>query len=156
MEAITQLIMALFIYYLVFIAIGQPEMFYFSSASTKSKSSEEKELNNEIAFEQLTKLMKEKHPYLDPNLRVHNLAAMLNVTPHVVSKAINMKASVNFYDFVNTYRIEEFKKRVTSKGYEHLTLLGIAYDVGFNSKTSFNRIFKNHTGLTPSEYIKIK
>ena len=58
----------------------------------------------------------------------------------------------NFYDFINTHRIEEIKKRMNDSKFQNLTLLALAYDVGFNSKSVFNAAFKKHTGMTPKEY----
>ncbi len=58
----------------------------------------------------------------------------------------------NFYNLVNDYRVEEVKKRMVDPKYRHLTILAIAYDAGFNAKSSFNTVFKEKTGMTPSEY----
>jgi AraC-like DNA-binding protein len=60
----------------------------------------------------------------------------------------------NFYNLVNDYRVEEVKRRLEDPQYKHLTILAIAYDSGFNAKSSFNTIFKEKTGSTPSEYLK--
>ncbi len=64
---------------------------------------------------------------------------------------INQK---NFYSYINAFRVEEFKERVVSQKYTHLTILAIALDCGFNSKSTFNRIFKQATGITPNEFVK--
>ena len=72
--------------------------------------------------------------------------------PIECTQALNQGQQKNFYQLINEFRIEEVKQKMTSKGFEHYTLLGIALESGFNSKTSFNRIFKEITGLTPSEF----
>jgi len=102
----------------------------------------------------LKKMMIKERPYLNPDLKSHELANLLNVTPHYLSKIINQELGLNFYNFINNYRIEEFKERVLQDENKNFTLTGIAKDVGFNSKSSFNRVFKATVGLTPTEYLK--
>ena len=96
--------------------------------------------------------MNEKKPYLDGNFTLETMAAELNVPKHYLTQVINENLNKNFYTFVNEYRIEEVKKRMANRKYDNLTLLAIAYDSGFNSKTAFNTIFKKMTGQTPSEH----
>lgn len=104
--------------------------------------------------QQLTKLMEEKKLYLDENLSLPQLAQQLNIHPNYLSQVINEKFSRNFYDFVNLYRIEEFKRRVTLEENKKLTFFALALDCGFNSKASFNNSFKKFSGTTPSEFVK--
>jgi AraC-like DNA-binding protein len=98
--------------------------------------------------------MTHEKPYLNPELNLYLLAERLNLLPNHLSQAINSVERKNFFDFVNHYRIQEVKKCLVSNEKEHLTLLGIAFECGFNSKTSFNRTFKKIVGLTPSEFRK--
>jgi AraC-like DNA-binding protein len=77
---------------------------------------------------------------------------MLNVSPHNLSEVINSKLKQNFYELVNGYRVEEVKRKLQSPEYDMYSILGIAYESGFNSKTSFNTIFKKYVGQTPSDY----
>jgi AraC-like DNA-binding protein len=94
-------------------------------------------------------------PYINPDLSLRDLADLLGVYPHYVTQILNTLFNQNFYDFVNTYRIDEAKKLLTdSYKSNKVPILTIAYNCGFNSKSSFNRIFKQKTGLTPSEYRK--
>jgi AraC-like DNA-binding protein len=102
----------------------------------------------------LQQLMKNNKPYLEPALTIHDLAGMAEMPTHKLSKVINKEFHCNFFEFVNQYRIEEFKIKAFSNGYKNLTILGIALECGFNSKSAFNRIFKEMTGLTPGDYIK--
>ena len=104
--------------------------------------------------ETLLQYMDEKKPYLDCNLTLAQLAEKLNVYKHYLTQILNDELNQNFFDFINSYRIEEVKNRLAEKNSGQYTLLGIAFDSGFNSKSSFNRIFKNHTGITPSQYKK--
>ncbi|NJK95779.1 MAG: AraC family transcriptional regulator [Bacteroidales bacterium] len=101
-------------------------------------------------------MMNDKKPYLEPKLTLNALAAELNISVNYLSQLINQYQGKNFYDFVNGFRIEEFKSRVLSPKNQHLTILALAFDSGFNSKSSFNLAFKKHTGLTPSEFLAEK
>ncbi|MBC7569159.1 MAG: helix-turn-helix domain-containing protein [Spirosoma sp.] len=93
--------------------------------------------------------------YTNPQLSLNELATKLKMPPHTLSRVINDGFGVNFFDFINTYRIEEFKRRAEDPHYKQYTLLGIAYEVGFNSKSAFNRSFKKITGNTPREYFNL-
>ncbi len=100
----------------------------------------------------LLKYMNENKPFLIPEITLSTLASELEVTPEYLSGIINNKLGKNFFDFINHYRIEEFKTRSLAAENKKFTLLSIAYDCGFNSKATFNRVFKNVTGITPGEY----
>jgi AraC-like DNA-binding protein len=102
----------------------------------------------------LTEYMKAEKPFLNPDLSLPQLSAELNVSSHYLSQVINEQFNLNFFDFVNGYRVEEFKQNVRKPEFSNYSLLGIAFECGFNSKTAFNRIFKQATGLTPSQYRK--
>lgn len=92
--------------------------------------------------------------YLDPDLSLIRLAEIMKTPPGKLSYAINNRLGKNFYDFVNEYRVKEFLKRLSDKQYTHLSLLGLAFDCGFRSKSTFNAFFKKQTGQTPSAYKK--
>ncbi len=102
--------------------------------------------------QELKRLMTEEALYKKSDLSITDLASRLGVHPNYLSQVINEKEGVNFYDFVNTYRIEEFKRSITIPKNQQHTLLSLAFDCGFNSKSSFNRYVKKATGKTPSEY----
>ena len=107
---------------------------------------------SEKLHQSLIKLMAEQAPFRKPDLSINDLASQLGVHPNYLSQIINQKEKKNFYDFVNTYRIEEFKRLIAMPRFQAYTLLSLAYDCGFSSKSSFNRYFKKATGQTPSEY----
>ncbi|WP_272150919.1 helix-turn-helix domain-containing protein [Tenacibaculum aiptasiae] len=92
--------------------------------------------------------------YLNPDLTLKSLAENLNMTPHVLSKVINDGLDKNFSDFVNEYRVEAVIEKMHNEKYNHITLLGLSFECGFNSKTTFNRVFKNIKGVTPLAYKK--
>ncbi|WP_420401687.1 helix-turn-helix domain-containing protein [Flagellimonas sp.] len=100
-------------------------------------------------------LMSRDKAYLDENLSLTEFASLLNLDSNLVSYILNNHLKSNFHDFVNQYRIKEVKKRLTDPAYDNITLLGIALDSGFNSKTTFNRVFKKITGITPTEFQKM-
>ncbi len=104
--------------------------------------------------EKLSKYMKSSKPYLNPELTLSQLAGELGISSHFLSQVINEKLELNFFDFINGYRVEEFKERTSNPNYSNFSLLGIALECGFNSKSAFNRIFKQKTGLTPSQFKK--
>ncbi|MDR1645955.1 MAG: helix-turn-helix transcriptional regulator [Tannerellaceae bacterium] len=108
----------------------------------------------QLLAEKLKKYMDTQRPYINPDLCLRDLAEQLNVYPHYVTQILSTLFNQNFYDFVNTYRVNEAKRllRNADKSNKVPTIITIAYNCGFNSKSSFNRIFKQKIGLTPSEY----
>ena len=99
-------------------------------------------------------LMIEKKLYIIQELTLSMVAKELKVHPNTLSQVINTIEQKNFFDYINMLRVEEFKEKITQPDSQKYTLLSLAYECGFNSKTSFNRNFKNHTGKSPSEYLK--
>ena len=102
----------------------------------------------------LEHLMRENKLYLTPELTLAMVSQKIEVHPNTLSQVINSVKQKNFFDYINELRIEELKERIAKLDHQKYTLLSIAYDCGFNSKTSFNRNFKNYTGKSPSEYLK--
>lgn len=92
--------------------------------------------------------------YTNPELKIGMLAETLDTKPHVLSTVINTKLGKSFNEFVNHYRIEEFIARSKDPSFSNHSIIGIAYDVGYNSKSSFYTAFKKHTGLTPTEFLQ--
>jgi AraC-like DNA-binding protein len=100
----------------------------------------------------LLALMTEKEFYRDPELTILEVSQELKTPRHHITQVLNEKMGKNFYSFINEYRIEDVKKRLKDKKNDNLTVLAIGYDSGFNSKSSFNTLFKQYTGVTPSAY----
>jgi len=117
----------------------------------KSGLSDERGL---VILTQLFDIMRQEQPYTKSDLTLTRLAELLDVSPHNLSEVINTRCSLNFFDFINQYRIDKVKADMADKAKQNLTLLAMAYDAGFNSKSSFNSSFKKWTNLTPSEYRK--
>jgi AraC-like DNA-binding protein len=93
-------------------------------------------------------------PFLNEDLSLAMLSGKLNITANQLSQVINQKARTNFFNFINGYRVESVKEKFRDPAMAHFSILGIAYDCGFRSKSSFNKIFKENTGQTPLEYRK--
>ncbi|GET20156.1 helix-turn-helix domain-containing protein [Prolixibacter denitrificans] len=104
---------------------------------------------NEEDAQKLSALMKEEQPFLESALTINDLSRMMDMPPHQLSRVINRHFGMNFFEFVNQYSIEYFKQLAADPKYQHYSLLGLGLECGFNSKSSFNRVFKEHTGLTP-------
>ncbi len=104
--------------------------------------------------ESLLDLMVNKKPYLNDNLSLRSLADQLDLTPNQLSLVLNEGIGHNFNNFINKYRVEEFKRVAKKPDHSHLTLIGMAFKCGFKSKTVFNTYFKLYTGTTPSEFLK--
>lgn len=100
----------------------------------------------------LTQMMHEQKPYLDEELTLSKLAFLLETTDKKLSKLLNHHINTSFYNFVNSFRLKEFKRRLQSDEFKDFTIEGIVYDCGFKSKASFYKLFKKETGLSPSEY----
>ncbi|MFT7558825.1 MAG: AraC-like DNA-binding protein [Flavobacteriales bacterium] len=98
--------------------------------------------------------MLESRPYLEPEITLDSLAKSVNMSKHHLSQIINSECEQNFYDFINSYRVAAVKHKFESKDANALSILDLALASGFNSKASFNRIFKHATGQTPSAYRK--
>lgn len=118
------------------------------------KSKIEIKEKDEVFLSKLKALMETEMPYLNPDLNLSMLAESLNMKPKQLSAKINHNCEQNFYDLVNSYRVQAFKKRLQSDDRDKLSLLGHAYECGFYSKSTFNHVFKKMTQLTPSEYLR--
>jgi len=103
---------------------------------------------------QLVQLMAEKKPFLDPTLTLRGLAHMMDLQPNHLSQLLNEGFDKNFAEFVNSYRLETFKSKAADSTQQHLTIIALAYDSGFNSKTVFNTFFKRVEGKTPTAFWK--
>lgn len=102
--------------------------------------------------EDLLRYMREEKPYLDPDLTLQNLAEKLNMTRNHLSQVLNEYCGLKFYDFINSFRVEEAKSMMM-RNYLQNNILQTAFDAGFNSKTTFYAAFKKAIGLSPSEYL---
>jgi AraC-like DNA-binding protein len=107
---------------------------------------------SEAILAQLLQVMEQEHPYRETSLTLTMLSNMLDASPHHVSQVINEKLGKSFFDFINEYRVQETKKALASPEAERFSVLGIALDAGFNSKSAFYTAFKKHAGMTPTQF----
>ena len=135
---------------MVYLAIKKPEIF---QKTQKYQYSALTDVEKEEYLKKMTALMDKEMLYRNPALTLTEIAEKLGIAPRYVSQIINEMFQYNFHDFVNRYRIEE-SKRLLSQPKQHLNIMGIALDAGFNSKSAFNSAFKRHTGITPKEFKK--
>jgi transcriptional regulator GlxA family with amidase domain len=98
--------------------------------------------------------MKSEKPYLNSDMKIADLAALTDVSSHKLSYIFSQYMNVTFYDYINRFRVDEFKKIVTKQGVDSLTLFALAEKAGFSSRASFFRYFKEIEGISPGEYIK--
>ena len=149
------------------ILLGSVILKLFRSKKKVSKSQIENQptYKNQTSFWQIEKHvpqivqrlenhMKVNEPFMDSSLNVYDLAKQINVSSRELSIAINQNLNKHFFDYVNEYRINKAMQLFQQTTDEKLTVLEVLYDVGFNSKSSFNTAFKKFTGQTPSEYRK--
>lgn len=130
------------------------QVFVAADENTKIRKQRLSPTEAEELAQRLTHLMDTEKLYLDPELSLPDLAARMPVTVNDMSYLLNEKVCVNFFHFINSYRVIEAKQLMLNEQYKHLSLLGIAYSAGFSSKTTFNTAFKKETGLTPSQFLK--
>jgi AraC-like DNA-binding protein len=114
---------------------------------------EETDTELPIAREEVERLVMAIEVFKDPEITLPVLAKQFNTNPTALSRAINKGFGKNFNDFINQYRVEAVKKMILAGEHKRQTLLGIAFECGFNSKNTFNRAFKKQTGFSPREYI---
>ena len=155
--------LTIFTFIMIFFGINQSVIF-------KAKNSYSEKINPEIPGkykhsalstkqveeinQKVMSYLKTQKPFLNPEFSFQMLVEALEIPRHTLSQVINSGQNKNFYQLINEYRINEVKEKFGNREYNNFTLLGIAFECGFNSKSTFNRIFKEETGLTPSAYIK--
>jgi AraC-like DNA-binding protein len=151
---------AIFSFAYSFYGIKQPVIF---GQEVKSNGDDKKDsekyiksgLKNNQAEEYLSALLsfvEAKKPYLNRDLSIQDLSSLTGIPKHYITQVLNEKHGKNFFMFINEYRVKEVIERFSDPKFNHYTILAIAYDSGFNSKTTFNSIFKSQTGLTPSQF----
>lgn len=146
------------IYYLGLKGYLQPDC-TFSNHEIKAKnnlSSITYNIKLSESVEQLKTVMIKDKVFLNPKLSIYELSNLLDISQKSLSLAINQHFKMNFRDFINKYRLDEVKSKLNNKDYNHMSILGIALECGFNSEASFYRIFKKNTGVSPKEFIERK
>ncbi|MDY0779362.1 helix-turn-helix domain-containing protein [Tenacibaculum sp. IB213877] len=146
------IIIAFLFYFITFYSTTKPDEFLPKKKQKKYKTSN---LNHALISDYkiaLINAMEKDKLYRNPKLSIHKVSEQLNIPRQYISEVLNLHLNKSFLDFVNEYRINDFIEKVQNDQYAHLTLLGIANEVGFNSKSTFNTTFKKIKGLTPSQF----
>lgn len=120
----------------------------------KYSSSSLKGIDEIRLYLEMKALIEENQLYIDPNLSLRGVAEMLDTNTKYLSQVVNHKAHCNFQQFVNRYRIDAVKEKIKDSKYSNLTLFGIARQCGFKNKSTFYKVFKETTGMTPRKYLK--
>lgn len=136
----------------IFSGNTENEQVFVEETKVKYASSRLTEAEANQYVDKLKNFMVSEKPFLNPNLTLQQLASELEISTHYLSQIINKNFNLNFFDYINQFRVEEFKVKIKDPKFENYSFLGIALDCGFNSKSAFNRIFKKITNLTPSQY----
>ncbi len=168
-DAVVSLAVALLVYVIGYLGLRQPEVWEFASSDLVAPPASEPEpeparyersgLSDWEAAslrKKLLALMETGRPWRDSELTLADLAAQLSTTPHKLSEVLNAHLGQTFYDFVNGYRVREVQQRLAAQGGKAPKLLVLAMDAGFASKSTFNEVFKKHTGQTPSAYRSVR
>ncbi|MDR7208189.1 AraC family transcriptional regulator [Flavobacterium piscis] len=160
----TPFIYLLSVFFLAYFSLQQKEIFDFSKSELNELSSIQiykKDSPKRVSENRMTEvnaklsnLINVEKIYLENDLSLPKLAQRIHASCNETSFVINELYQDNFYNFINKYRIEEAKRLLLSDKYTQLNVLGIAFESGFNSKTTFNTTFKKYTGQSPTEFVK--
>jgi AraC-like DNA-binding protein len=148
----------LYVLYIGYFGIKQGRIFSDGVVvdTTPTEESIQPDLSKQKALpdlvSRLTEVMEHQRPWLEPELTISRLSNLLNVKPEALSEVLNRYMNQNFFDYVNRYRIDDFKIRFMDKSNQHLSIIGMAYECGFNSKAAFYRAFNKFEGMTPTAW----
>lgn len=154
---VVPLCFSIMVYVAGYMALKHPEALTGVDEQTPSKKYEKSNLTSERAEAYLKKLlheMKTEKPYIEGDLTLQKLADRLSIPVNHLSQVINERLGQNFFDFINSYRVKEAQELLTDSTKKHYTIIAIAEEVGFSSKSAFNAVFKKHVNMTPSEFRK--
>ncbi len=151
----------IFVILIGFFGVQQIDIFRKPRKTIPLKDTKEKyaksgltEESSSSLYQELLNIVEKETLYKESEISIGELASRLNTHPNYLSQVINENSGKNFYDFINTYRIDEFKTLISDPNNRKFTIIALAYECGFNSKSAFNRYFKKVMHKTPSEYMK--
>jgi len=134
--------------------VGNEEELPMLQVSEKYSTSSLKGVEEMKLFFRLKSLMETEQKYLNPNLTLKSVSDQLSTNTKYLSQVVNHHAGMNFQRFVNSFRIKAVKQNIANEEYRNLTLFGIALQCGFKNKSTFYKVFKEETGITPRDYLK--
>jgi len=163
----SRIALTIFTFVVSYYGIRQPSLNLSSRENSKSSNSPT-HIIEKYQRSGLTEAMAEKiqndlgnyiisqKAYKNPQITINDIAAQLDIPRHYITQVLNERLNKNFFTWINDYRIDDAKRKLRDDKYSHLSILGIAYNSGFNSKSSFNSIFKKSTGQTPSAFSQVQ
>jgi AraC-like DNA-binding protein len=152
----SRLILFLFINIMVFKGLKKP---FLLLGETSIINEKKQPLSKSLQDKYLEKLLSytcEFKPYLNPEITLEELAGLVDIPPRSLSWILNERLNQSFYEFINRYRVKESERIFRELDSDHKTILEVLFEVGFNSKSSFNTAFKKYNEMTPTEYRKLK
>lgn len=147
----------IYIFYIGFMGVRYSGVFHDTIPEVRQQLQEanpEEDAELQKNAKLIASIMESQKSYLNPDLTLPELAGISGLTTGKTSQVLNQVIGKNFYTFVNEYRAEHFIRNMNNPDFNHLSLIGLAYECGFKSKSTFNKIFKSYTGQTPSQYRK--
>lgn len=153
-----------YVFYIGYFGIRQGQIFVDNPAiknvqhkvlSEQEASKKIEKINYSHITSKLTIFMEKEQPYLDPELSLAKLSDLIQIKPEMLSEVLNASLNQNFFEYINKYRIEEFKIQCLKAENKCLSIIGMAYDCGFNSKAAFYRAFNKFEGISPTAYISM-
>jgi AraC-like DNA-binding protein len=151
-ETYLLLTVAFLFYFITYKLMTDSKEFLPKSKLTKYKTSNLKPELIDHYKKVLVEAMEKDELFTDSHISIHKVSQKLDIPRQYISEVLNLHLQTNFHDFINGYRVEKFIECLNNDQYKHFALFGIATEVGFNSKSSFNATFKKVKGLTPSQY----
>ena len=152
-DRIVAALVTLFVFSVGFCGLRQPEIFAGTDAEeSKYDGSSLSDDEAEEYHAQLEAFMRERKPFLDGELTIEKLSGICGIPDYHLSRVINQKAEMIFYDYINAYRIREFQELMNDPDNDRYTILGLAMNAGFNSKSAFYASFRKFLRMTPVEY----
>lgn len=149
---LSRLTLFVFLNILVFKSLKQPSLLNGDLINDEEKKNSLSKTSQTTYLKTIQDYVEINKPYLNPDLTLSDLAKLVNIPPRSVSSVLNDCLNQNFYDFINSYRIKESEKLLTENSPKFKTVLEVLYEVGFNSKSSFNSAFKKFNGVTPTQF----
>jgi AraC-like DNA-binding protein len=145
-----ELFLVLFIYWVALTGYHRTQLIYVRATKSASALPDQEEAGRYLAL--LKQAMEVDRLYLDPDLSLAKVGRHTTIPAKTISAILNQYEQQSFNDFINAYRVREVQARLLQPESRHLTISGVALDAGFNSQATFQRAFKNFTGMTPREW----
>ncbi len=139
---------------IIYYGLTWPKLFTGIEPKSKYEGSTLTSENAKLYANRLKVFMETEKPHLTPSITINELSEKLSIPAKHLSQLVNEQFQQNFFDFINSYRIEEAKRYLVRKSRRNLNISQILYEVGFNSKATFNRAFSRHVGMSPKEFRK--